>query len=764
MSDDETVMEKLVSRKDLEQTYKKNNVKYIYKKIVKQDLEPYIEDGWEKINSKNKEFFKLRKLKDFALVFEDEVWCILYKMGFDEMNKDHNFSILRKGSNLSKQIDVFARDDQCICVVECKAAEKPHTKRSLDKDIDQLAGIHHEINLSIFSHYKNLGNNNKFKIIWILALKNIDISENDRERAKSANIKVIDESMINYYSKLSNHFGRSSKYQFLADMFPGRDIPELIEPVPALKGKMGNTDFYSFVIEPEKLLKIAYIAHRAKTNEEDIDTYQRMAKKSRLNNIAEYIQNKGIFPTSIVINIEADRPMRFDQAAGMAGKNAILGTLYLPNKFKTAWIIDGQHRLFAYSDLEEAQTATLPVIAFENLDSDVQAKLFVDINGEQVKVPKNLLSDLYATIHWNSINPKDRLLALTSRLIKELNDWPKSPLRDRIINIEGHKTKTRSLTLTAITTEINKSRMLGSIHSNKAKDITPGPLFQEDLDSSLIKARDIISGYYSIYLNNEKVRKQWEFGSEEGGYICTNQGIISTLRVLKAILDHLENKDLIEVRKINTNELLNKIEKYVSPIITHLAEASPKTLKEFREQYGEGGYKSSTFALFRKINEVFPNFEPSGFQEYLKQVDTSTNTEAYEYLLKIELMIQKHVVNSLKLKYGDDYSQWWHHGVKDTIKNSAMAHATQEGEYKYFERYIYLINLKEIIEDNWDIFGETYTIDAKPSESKKKRLDWYTKVNSIRNKVDHPPKGGVTDEQLEYVIKIYNELRPKLEI
>ncbi len=429
MSSEKVALEGLASGEDLAQTYKKRNVKYVYKQVVKQDLQPYFDDGWEKIGRGSKKFFRLRKLKDIASGFEDEVWCIFYKMGFDEMNKDHNFSISREKSNLSKQIDAYARDEQCICVIECKAAERPHTKRSLDKDIDQLAGIRHEIELSIFSHYKNLGNENKFKVVWILALKNIDISENDLERAYKANIRVIDESMVEYYLQLSKHFGRSSKYQFLADMFPGRDIPDLIEPVPAIKGKMGNTDFYSFVMEPEKLLKIAYIAHRAKTNEEDIDAYQRMAKRSRLNEIAEYIHNKqGIFPTSIVINIESDRPMRFDQAAGMAGKNAILGKLYIPNKYKTAWIIDGQHRLFAYSDLEEAKTATLPVMAFENLDSDVQAKLFVDINGEQVKVSKNLLNDLYATIHWNSTNPRDRLLALTSRLIKELNDWSKSPL------------------------------------------------------------------------------------------------------------------------------------------------------------------------------------------------------------------------------------------------------------------------------------------------------------------------------------------------
>ena len=72
----------------------------------------------------------------------------------------------------------------------------------------------------------------------------------------------------------------------------------------------------------------------------------------------------------------------------------VLGELYLPNIYQCAQVIDGQHRLFAFSNLDEAMTATIPVIAFENLNSTTQAQLFIDINGEQVKVPKNQLLDL----------------------------------------------------------------------------------------------------------------------------------------------------------------------------------------------------------------------------------------------------------------------------------------------------------------------------------------------------------------------------------
>ena len=355
--------------------------------------------------------------------------------------------------DIGKNIDIFAKDDNCICLVECKAAEKSHTKKSLGVSIDQYAALHKELEKSIRSHYKDKGDETKYRFRWLLVLKNIDLNENDYTRAEKANIMVVDDSLIQYYAELSKHFGHASRYQFFADLYPGMVIPEMIEAVPAIKGKMGGVVFYSFVIEPEKLLKIAYISHRGKSNEESVKTYQRMASKKRLSIIAKYIsEKKGIFPTSIVLNIETDnRGLKFDQAAEMAGKNAVLGTLHLPNRLKTAWLIDGQHRLFAYSGLPEAKTATLPVIAFEDLDASVQQQLFIDINGEQVRVSKNLLVDLYDDLHWNSDRPQDRILALISKLVKTLNESNKSPLRDRVIKVGGRRTKNRNLTLTALT-------------------------------------------------------------------------------------------------------------------------------------------------------------------------------------------------------------------------------------------------------------------------------------------------------------------------
>ncbi|MDY6866210.1 MAG: DGQHR domain-containing protein, partial [Halobacteriota archaeon] len=470
-----------------------------------------------------------------------------------------------------------------------------------------------------------------------------------------------------------------------------------------------------------------------------------------------------IFPTSIVINIETNRPLRFDNAAEMAGNNAVLGTLYMPTKFKTAWVIDGQHRLFAYSDLEEAKTATLQVIAFENLKPDIQAQLFVDINGEQVKVSKNLLNDLWATIHWDSDNPSEQLKALTSRLVKELNEHRTSPLRDRIINVGGKRTETRNITLTALTDEIRKRQLLGGVSSRKAKVITPGPLFVDDLDSTLFRAREIISGYFNNYIDNsENLQKQWEIGSGEGGYICTNSGLIALLRILKAILDHLEHVDNLDIKRMNTSELLKKIWKYQEPVCQYLGSASPQIIHSYRERYGEGGFSACSYSLMGEINHKYNNFDPPGLQQYIQSQDKTNNPLAYEIVCEIEKEIMKYIIDRLEKELGESLSEWWHKGIPEKVRKKAREQAELKGEYNHPEKFLYLIDWWEIINKNFDILGEIFTIDAKPTESKKKRLNWLVKINDIRNIVDHPPQGGVSDSQLEYIKKIRDILIPRL--
>jgi DNA sulfur modification protein DndB len=110
-------------------------------------------------------------------------------------------------------------------------------------------------------------------------------------------VPLLDEKDLEYYEQLVDQVGYAARFQFLADLLQGRSVPGLELTVPAIRSKMAGSVAYTFCVSPEYLLKIAFVSHRAKGKPSDIDAYQRLLKKSRLNSIREYIAEGGIFPT-----------------------------------------------------------------------------------------------------------------------------------------------------------------------------------------------------------------------------------------------------------------------------------------------------------------------------------------------------------------------------------------------------------------------------------------------------------------------------------
>ena len=73
---------------------------------------------------------------------------------------------------------------------------------------------------------------------------NINISEEDKKYAKEKSIVLLDENDLDYYEELVSHLGAAAKYQFLADLLPGVEIPALDITVPAIRIKMGKFTCY----------------------------------------------------------------------------------------------------------------------------------------------------------------------------------------------------------------------------------------------------------------------------------------------------------------------------------------------------------------------------------------------------------------------------------------------------------------------------------------------------------------------------------------
>ena len=357
---------------------------FIQRKVRKAEFsEPG--DGWYILNDKLKKDVALAKDKPQDEVFEDEVWALLSKLGFRYLSSDRHLKIkYDKEDGASQQIDVLAVDDECALIIECKCAKGSVSKvANFKTEIESLggkkAGLHREI--------RERFNKPDLKIAYILATKNYTMREADLERLATFNIQHFSEVDLEYYQELVGHLGTAARYQFEADIFHHQTIPELDGRVYAVQGSMGGLPYYTFLIEPERLLKLGYVLHRSKSIRV-LPSYQRLIKKQRLLQIRKFINSGGYFPNSMVVSIENQgKPVRFEQTSPtLPDSKSRIGVLHLPNKLRSLYVIDGQHRLYGYSESEYAESNIIPVVAFDDLERTVQLKLFMDINENQKAV------------------------------------------------------------------------------------------------------------------------------------------------------------------------------------------------------------------------------------------------------------------------------------------------------------------------------------------------------------------------------------------
>lgn len=410
--------------------------------------EAAIEEGWS-IEKKNKRSVRLKRQKTHGVYLEDRVWFLLYRMGFTHLSAEGGgcLEIDPKGSNSPvTRIDVVGVDTEIAVAIECKSAEHLKRRPQFQEELGK-----HSLIRQRFANSVNQQFSAPFKRQVALAMftSNIILSDNDKKRAHEANVVLFDEQDLSYYESLISHLGPAARYQFLADMLSGKTIPGLEIRVPAIRSKMGGYNCYTFSVSPEYLLKISYVSHRAKGKASDVDTYQRMIRKSRLKNIGEYIDANGVFPTNIVINF--DKKPHFDRREQETDQESgVMGWLKIRPAYKSAWIIDGQHRLFAYSGHAKATKARLSVLAFETLPPSKQAELFIDINAKQKSVKQSLLQELSAELYWNATDPFIRVGAIISKAIQPLDTDPESAFYQRILAADDKRDSTRCITLTSI--------------------------------------------------------------------------------------------------------------------------------------------------------------------------------------------------------------------------------------------------------------------------------------------------------------------------
>lgn len=161
--------------------YRNRKPRYNQRTFRKDEAEYAASEGWELLRE-NQNSDRYQQLKTHDEQLENEFWCLLYNLGYPNLNVGRKFQIEITSSGhttVSKQVDVFAFDAETIVVAECKSCEK-RTRRQLQKDIGEFAANQRPISNTLRRWF---GKEFEQKIIWLFVTKNIDWSEPDRARA-----------------------------------------------------------------------------------------------------------------------------------------------------------------------------------------------------------------------------------------------------------------------------------------------------------------------------------------------------------------------------------------------------------------------------------------------------------------------------------------------------------------------------------------------------------------------------------------------------
>ena len=482
ITDDET---KLKSK------FKSKNTSYDYLSIDLNEIDNYQKDGWEVITLLKKKA-KIQREKDCGRQFEDSIWCLFYNLGFKILNYDENL-VVQWGPNSGdhQQLDVVAVGNDAIFVVECKATGKARSA-NFKKDIDNIYQYKDGVTKALKQIY---GEEKKVKFIF--ATRNYRFPENseDLKRLKEKKIYHLNENGYNYISNLIKAYKDSVVYQFYGLVFKDELINNERIRIPALKGTMGGRDYYMLSIEPSILLKIGFVLHRTKVNDSMAPTYQRLLVPSRLKGITKFIDEGGYFPNSIIINFDSSskkHEIRFEPSERSENSKSRFGYLSIPNAYGIAYIIDGQHRVYGYAGSKYKSSNTIPVVAFNNMESYEQLKIFMDINENQKAVSPSLRLDLAEDINWESSRVDSRMLALRSSIIKSLSRDSNSVLYTKISVGEDNA----KLTFKPFDTALSKSSLLPKASNKKYTQDTNVCLYDcnnQDHNKAMIESRKRIS-------------------------------------------------------------------------------------------------------------------------------------------------------------------------------------------------------------------------------------------------------------------------------
>ncbi len=735
-------------------------------------VDDYLKEGWETEGKTLKTKTKIKKPKIHSKKFEDDIWCQFYNLGYRTLNNDENFVLpFSKSEGDKKQVDIIAINDETILLVECKSSDKLKKAPSFKDEFDALG---HRMAGFIKALKQIFGNDKKIKFIFATRNLRLNRDSEDLKRLKNINYFYYNDNTYEYVNNLIRNYKKASFYQFLGLVFKNQTINRNKITIPAVSGKMGKKDYYIFSIEPSLLLKIGFILHRARANESESPTYQRLLVPSRLKGITKFIDDGGYFPNSIIISFNTKKNnIIFESHSKDSSSNSRTGTLKIPNAYGIAYIIDGQHRVYGYANSEYVENNTIPVVAFNDLNSIEQLEIFMDINQNQKAVSPNLRLDLEEDLYWDSDRADLRLKALRSSITKKLGNYQSSPLYNKITVAEDKA----ELKFKPFIDALSKSTLLPVAKGNKyIEESVIGSLYDtnnQNHNDEMEKAKKKIVDF--IIICYDYAESNYSEVYKNTSFIMSNRGTFPFISIIGKL-----NKFATENNNLNkqssSDDRLTQIKKYLKSLFDGLNNLSKEEESKQTTLLG-AGVETKWLRFFQTIiNSKHSNYNPPELIDWKERQNEVYQSDGRKYIKKVEKFMKETILKNLKVLFKDN----WELEI-NKIKTDCQNRANDENTKKYKEgiletlgkvEWTEMFNItdyKTIIEKYWSkkpepvkddfvAFDKIFAIDIGEGKNKKEVLKWISLFNSHRNQLAHEgsKNEGINKKEVDFLKIIYD--------
>lgn len=192
-------------------------------------------------------------------------------------------------------------------------------------------------------------------------------------------------------------------------------------------GKMSSTD----------IIHISKVSHR-----DSMGGHQRQLKNTRAKEIATYCTDPdATFPTPIILAVSEE-----DFIPIPSNDSGFVCFKYDETKVM-AEILDGQHRIAGISVAADKEF-DLPVVVMFNLRDEQKAYVFSTINGNQVKVDRSLIYDLFGLSETPSPYKTCHYIA------RSMNSDPQSPFYKRLKMLEKRESSKQTISQNTFVTNL----------------------------------------------------------------------------------------------------------------------------------------------------------------------------------------------------------------------------------------------------------------------------------------------------------------------